>query len=146
MLISFLVAAQLAAADSVVYPVLNHERVAGSMIVSRHGDTTTVRYVFTDRNRGSRTVERHIVRDGRVISTEVRPVLPNDAVGDATLRVELQGDTVRRWTSSGTAAEAIKPDVYYATGASPFDQAMTARYLLGRPRRMSMVPGNDSAW
>ena len=23
---------------------------------------------------------------------------------------------------------------------------MTARYLLGRPRRVSMVPGNDSAW
>jgi len=53
-----LLAATVAAADGTVYPVFNHERVAGSMIVKRSTDTVTVRYVFTDRNRGSRETLR----------------------------------------------------------------------------------------
>jgi imidazolonepropionase-like amidohydrolase len=135
-----------ARSDSVVYPVLNHERRAGSMVVTHSGDTTTVRYVFTDRNRGSRQFVRYVSRDGRVILTEMRPVLPDGSLGDATLRAAIVGDSVQRWSAGHTSSEALKPGVYYAVNATPYDQAELAKYLLAQPRHMSLLPGNDSAW
>jgi len=97
-MITLLLASALAVADSTVYPVLNHDRPAGSMVVARHGDTTTVRLVFTDRNRGTRAFSRYIMRDGRVLSIENRPVLPDDRLGEPTFRFEIVGDSIRQWT------------------------------------------------
>jgi imidazolonepropionase-like amidohydrolase len=146
-MLPLLIAAAMQAAtpsDSVVYPVLNHERRAGSMVVTHTGDTTTVRYVFTDRNRGSRQFVRYVNRNGQMISTEMRPVLADGSLGDATLRVTVIGDSLQRWVSGRTSGEALKPGVYYGVTVTPYDEAQMAKYLLARPRHMSLVPGNDS--
>src|SRR5678815_1804072 len=120
----------LAVADSTAYPVLNHDRPAGSMVVVRNGDTTTVRFVFTDRNRGTRAFSRYVMRDGRVLSIENRAVLPDDRLGEPTFRLEIVGDSIRQWTPARTTTDLLQRDVFYATGFSPFDQATLARYLL----------------
>jgi len=141
----FLLASALAVADSTVYPVLNHDRLAGSMVVGRDGDTTTVRFVFTDRNRGTRVFSRYVMRDGRILSIETRPVLPDDRLGEPTFRLEIVGDSIRQWSPARTTTDVVQRDVFYATGFSPFDQAMLARHLLRQPGHTTKLPGNASA-
>ncbi len=144
-MIPFLLAATLAGADSTVYPVFNHDRPAGSMVVTRNGDTTSVRFVFTDRNRGTRVFSRYVIHDGRILSIESRPVLPDDRLGDPTFRFEIVGDSIRQWTPARTVTAPRSSDVYYATGFSPFDQALLAQHLLKQPGRSAKLPGNSTA-
>ena len=82
-LLALAAVANTAAADTMVYPVYNHDRVAGSMIVARHGDTVTVRYIYTDRNRGTRIEMRYLMHGDSAIWMERRPVLPNDQLGES---------------------------------------------------------------
>src|SRR5947208_14979285 len=119
-MIPLLLAETHAVAESTVYPVLNHDRPVGSMVVVRHGDTTTVRFVFTDRNRGTRIFSRYVTRDGRILSIENLPVLADDRLGEPVSRFEIVGDSIRQWTPARTTMEARKNDVYYATGFSPY--------------------------
>src|SRR6185436_13743470 len=91
-------AATVIAADSIVYPVLNHDRPAGTMVVTRNGDSVRVRYIFTDRNRGTRIETREVIRGNTLVSFESRPVLPDERAGDPTIRFELVGDSVRQMT------------------------------------------------
>lgn len=140
-----LAAALALAHDSTVYPVLNHDRPAGSMIVWRRGDSTTVRWVFTDRNRGTRLETRYVFRDGRIVFSENRPVLADDRSGDPTARFEVVGDSVKRWTPARTTMEAFDKDVYYGFGFTPFDEATMARFLLKYPGHSIKLPGSPSA-
>src|SRR5829696_6963708 len=144
MLTSLLAAATLAAADSTVYPVLNHDRSAGSMVVTRNGDSITVRYVFTDRNRGTRVHWRYLVRHGRTLSAELRPVLPDDRLGDPTARTEIFGDSIRRWSPTSSTTERLQPDVYYTFGGTPYEQALLAKHVLRQPQRTAKLPNNNS--
>jgi len=144
-MITLLLAATMAAADSTVYPVLNHDRAAGSMTVVHRGDTTTVRFVFTDRNRGSRFFSRYVIRDGRVLSVENRPVLADDRLGDPTSRLEIVGDSIRQWSPARTSSIALQRDVFYAIGFTPFDQVLLARHLLKQSGHTSKLAGNTSA-
>jgi imidazolonepropionase-like amidohydrolase len=144
-MLPLLLAATFAVSDSTVYPVLNHDRLAGSMVVTRSGDTTSVRYVFTDRNRGTRAFSRYVIHDGRILSIENRPVMPDDRLGDPTFRMEIVGDSIRTWTPARTTTEARKSDVYYANGFSPFDQALLAQYLIKQPGRTAKLPGSGTA-
>ena len=132
------------AGDSVSYPVLNHDRVAGSMVVARHGDSVTVRYVFTDRNRGTRVETRYAIRDGRVVFTESHPVLADGRIGDATSRLEVTAESVRNWTPTKASAERRQPDVYYGAGFTPFDQVTLAKYLLHQPQHTTTLAGQHT--
>ena len=145
-MLAFLVAAAVAS-DSTVYPVLNHDRPAGTMTVWRRagGDSVTVRWVFTDRNRGTRLEARYVFRDGRVVFLESRPVLADDRSGDPTSRFEVVGDSLRRWTPARTAMEVFHPDVYYAPVFTPFDEATAAHFLLQQPGRTTKIPGATGA-
>src|SRR5206468_6250801 len=127
----FLVAAAATgiAADSVVYPVLNHDRPAGTMVVTRKGDSVRVRYIFTDRNRGTRIEMREVLRGNAVISLESRPVLADDRSGEPTIRTEVIGDSIRQTTPTRTAAEKIVPGTYYTLSFTPFDEVRLARHL-----------------
>ena len=129
-----LLAATVAAAGSTVYPVFNHERVAGSMIVTHSADTVTVRYVFTDRNRGSRDLLRFVSHDGRLVSSQRRAVLLNDQPGEPSMRVEVIGGSIRRWSSAGTTTERYDPETYYGSAGTPYEDATLAR-LLRRTKR-----------
>ena len=132
------------ATDSTVYPVLNHDRSAGTMVVVRHGDSVTVRWIFTDRNRGVRIETRYVFRDGHVVFVENRPILADDRSGDPTSRIEVVGDSVRRWTPARTITEVYRGDVYYGSTASPFDEVTLAQFLMHRPDHTTKLPGATS--
>jgi imidazolonepropionase-like amidohydrolase len=144
-MLPLLLAVTLAGSDSVVFPVLNHDRVAGSMIVTHNGDTTTVRYVFTDRNRGTRNFGRYISRNGAVISIEMRPVLGDDRIGDPRFSLQITGDSLRQVSDTRTNVEAIKPGTYYGIGASPYDDVLLAKYLLKQPGMSGRQAAGDTA-
>ena len=142
-MLPFLFAVALAT-DSTVYPVLNHDRSAGTMVVVRRGDSVTVRWIFTDRNRGARLETRYVFRDGRMVFLENRPILADDRSGEPTSRIEIVGDSIRRWSPARTSTEAFHADVYYASTATPFDEAALARFLLHRPDHTTKLPGATS--
>jgi imidazolonepropionase-like amidohydrolase len=144
MLLPLLAAALLAANDSTVYPVLNHGRVCGSMIVVRHGDSVTVRYVFTDRNRGTRVETRYVMHGDALVHAESRPVLANGEVGDATSRIDIAGDSVRRVSRTSTVAEKLDASAIYSLFATPFDQVRVAKFLLRQPNHQGNVAGTGS--
>jgi imidazolonepropionase-like amidohydrolase len=132
------------ATDSTVYPVLNHDRPAGSMVVVRHGDSVTVRWIFTDRNRGTRLETRYVLRDGRIVFSENRPILADDRSGEPASRLEVVGDSIRRWTPARTTTEAYHADLYYGSTFTPFEEAALARFLLRRPDHTTKLPGPTS--
>jgi len=142
-MLPFLLAVALAT-DSTVYPVLNHDRSAGTMVVVRRGDSVTVRWVFTDRNRGVRIETRYVFRDGHIVFVENRPILADDRSGDPTSRIEVVGDSVRRWTPARTITEAYSGDVYYGSTASPFDEVTLAQFLMHRSDHTTKLPGATS--
>ena len=124
-------AAALAAADTTRYVVLNHDRPAGEMVVVRRGDSVTVRYVFVDRNRGTRLEHRYrVLRDGRVVGAESRPLDPEGRPGEPTDRFELVADSVRRSARGRDTVTRADPGTYQGISGTPFDQALLARYLL----------------
>ena len=145
MLLPLLAAAALAASDSTVYPVLNHGRVAGSMIVVRRGDSVTVRYVFTDRNRGARVETRYITHGDALVHAESRPVLANNETGEPTTRIDVSADSLHRVSGSQTVAEKVQPGMFYTLNATPFDEVRLAKFLLGRPNHEGNVVGSGSA-
>jgi imidazolonepropionase-like amidohydrolase len=145
-MLTFLLAAAttLAAPDSIVYPVLNHDRPCGTMVVTRHGDSVRVRYIFTDRNRGTRMEMREVLHNDVIASLESRPVLPDDRAGDPTFRIEIVGDSIRQTTPQRSSIEKVSPGVYYTATFTPFDQARFARYLLHQPNHTAKVSANSA--
>ena len=145
MLLPILAAATLAAGDSTVYPVLNHGRVAGSMVVVHRGDTVTVRLVYTDRNRGARVETRYVMRGDSLVHADSRPVLANGETGEPTIRLDISGDSIRRVQGGRTVAEKAQPGTFYSLNVTPFDEVQMARYLMRRPGHKGSVVGSGSA-
>ena len=142
MLAALLTAAVLAAADSTTYVVLNHGRPAGDMVVVRAGDSVTVRYQFVDRNRGTRLEHRYRVGpDGTLLAAESRPLATDGQAGDPTDRFEVVADSVRRSGRGGATTIARDANGWYGLNGTPYDQALVARFLLGRPGRTAVLPG-----
>lgn len=145
MRIRALAAPTVPVADSVVYPVYNHERVAGSMVVTTNADTTTIRYVFTDRNRGSRIFVRYVRRGADIISAERRPVLLDGSLGAPTSRMDIVGDSVRRSNGASTTMTARRKDAFYVGSSTPYDRSLLIARALTRPDRMVLLPSGDTA-
>jgi len=142
MLVSLFLAAATAtavAADSIVYPVLNHDRPAGTMVVTRNGDSVRVRYIFTDRNRGTRLEMREVFRGDAIVSMESRPVLADERSGDPTIRIDLFADSIRQTTPTRTSTEKALPGTYYTLTFTPYDQARLAKHLLRQPDHSAKV-------
>ncbi len=134
-----LAAAAATAADSIVYPVLNHDRPAGTMVVTRNGDSVRVRYIFTDRNRGTRLEMREVFRGDAVVSMESRPVLADERSGEPTIRIDLFADSIRQTTPTRTSTEKALPGTYYTLTFTPYDQARLAKHLLRQPDHSAKV-------
>lgn len=130
--------------DSTIYPVYNHEREAGSMVVKRSGDTTTVRYVFTDRNRGSRLFVQYVDRAGKPVSREVRPILADETLGPVTRRLEFAGDSVRIINGRGTTTTALKSTSPYPMYETPYDDLLAAQHLLRKASRSDVMSNGDT--
>jgi hypothetical protein len=134
------------AAQATVYPVYNHERPAGSMIVSRtaNGDSIRVRFVFTDRNRGARIEVLYRMHGDSVVGIESRPVLANGSVGEPTEKLEITGDSVRRWSPAKSSAAKAVRGVFYTLTYSPFEELRTAKYLLRQSNHFTKTVGDSS--
>lgn len=135
-----------AAPDSTHYVVYNHGRDAGALTAARTKDSLVVRYVYTDRNRGTRTEARYLLgANGSPVSGESRPVLASGTVGDATERFEVGGDSVRFTSLAGggrggpapssVSSKIEKGSWWSVRNWSPFEMAEQAKFLLAQPNK-----------
>ncbi len=151
-----------AAQDTTHYPVFNHGRPAGGMVVVRDGGSVVVRYIYTDRNRGGRVEARYRFNSsGDVIAADQRGIGADGVAGEPLIAYEVTGDSAR-WTSGGrggtggrggpnpgrgpvSTAVKLEGGTYFRLGV-PWDDAVLARYLLRQPDRSArIIPGSGRA-
>ena len=144
------------APDTMRYPVLNHGRPAGEMLVIRDGQNVVVRYIYTDRNRGGRIEARYrLSPSGDVIGYDQRGIAADGTSGEPTFRYEVTGDSAR-WTVLGpggrggapaggrgpvTTAVKLEPGMFFRIGGIPWENALLAQVLLRQPDKSArMLP------
>jgi len=132
-------ASPAATTDTTRYTVLNHGRPAGDMLVVAAGDSVVVQYHHVDRNRGPRYETRYVTSGGKVVGGRVWNLPLNDppaTMGAPADRFEVVHDSVF-WHGSGkdsARSAPLAPNTFYALSSSTaYDQALLARFLLGRP-------------
>ena len=129
--------------DSTRWIVDNHGRQAGELTAVRRGDSVIVRFVYRDRNRGTRVETRYrLAPDGSAIAGEARPVQDDGTVGDVAERFEIVGDSV---VFLGARARREPGGWTGLRTATPWEQASLARYLMSRPGRAAPVSGTAPA-
>ena len=130
------------AADSSRWIVCNHGREAGDLVVVTRGDSAIVRFVFTDRNRGTRLEGRYRMdAKGNFIAGESRPVLADGSAGAPTDAFTVVGDSLKR----GTVAMAIEKGAFVAgRSGTPWEQAKLVSWLLAQPNRTGKMFGNPN--
>jgi len=147
-------AATISAPDSTRYVVLNHGRGAGDMVVVNAGDSTVVRWIFTDRNRGTRLETRYrFDAKKQLLSGEVRQIAPTGVAGPAGQAFEVHGDSVRFPQASGRAGGSGAPAaVKLETGTylglrtgAPYEEMLLANYLLKQPKMTAKIAGGPTA-
>jgi imidazolonepropionase-like amidohydrolase len=133
------------ALDTTTYVVLNHGRPAGEMLVIQSGDSVIVRYHHVDRNRGQRVETRYRISPNGVVragETWQLPLYgPERPAGEPADRFEVVRDSVL-WGGRDSTRRAARsePGIYYRLRSfTPFDQALLARFLLGRPDRAARL-------
>ena len=141
------------APDTVRYPVINHGRLAGEMLVIRDGSNVVVRYIYVDRNRGQRLEARYrLSPSGELIGSELRTIGADGTPSEPTLRFEVTGDSAR-WTQFGSGgrggrnggrgptpnAVKVEPGMFFRTGGIPWETALLAQHLLRQPDRTARL-------
>jgi hypothetical protein len=146
MLIPLLAALLVSAPDSTRWIVSNHGREAGDLVVTTRGDSITARWVFTDRQRGTRLETRYRVgAGGQLISGESRPVLADGAAGEATERFTVVGDSVRVSGPGGERLLKREPDAWLALQAeTPWAFARQVKTLLATKDRRGRLPNGTA--
>ncbi|MBC7898281.1 MAG: amidohydrolase family protein [Cytophagaceae bacterium] len=131
------------AADSSRWLVMNHGRPAGDLVVMTSRDSVVSRFVFRDRNRGTRVETRYrLGANGAVVAGESRPVLPDGTVGQPGDRFEVVGDSI----VYGTMRSALRTGSWVGLrNGTPWDDAALARHLLGRPERSAAIAPSGRA-
>jgi imidazolonepropionase-like amidohydrolase len=149
--LSLAAATLLASSDSTSYVVLNHGRNAGDMTVVSAGDSTVVRWIFVDRNRGTRLETRYRYGPGKQLaSADMRQIAVNGVAGPPNQSLVIRGDSAF-WPLSaagGGTPRTARFDAGTFVGIStflPFDEAALASFLLKQPRMTARVLPNDSA-
>ncbi len=148
-LLSLLAAATIAASDTTAYVVLNHGRWAGDLVIVHAGDSTVSRYIYTDRNRGTRVETRYrFGANKELLGAEVRQVAADGTAGPAMQGFTVLDDAVYN-VPSGRAAPAPAPgsSVTLLGGVkrvhtqflglrvgSPYEQTLLANWLLKQPK------------
>lgn len=141
-------AASAVATDTTRWIVSNHGREAGDLVVVRTADSVLVRWIFTDRNRGTRVEMRYQLNaKGDLVRGEQRPVLADGTAGAPTDGFEAGADTVWYGRNNGAARTAVRrpPAAFVSVRAgTPWEQAKLARFLLTQPTRAAAVVGIGS--
>lgn len=138
----------ITAGDTTRYTVDNHGRRAGDLLVVTRGDSLVARWVFTDRNRGTRVETRYrLGPDGERLGGEQRPVLPDGTAGAPTDGFTVAGDSIRSVSANGSGnTVALVPGAFVAVrGGTPLELAWLARHLLQRPDRAAPVALGSTA-
>ncbi len=140
-------AASIGASDTTSYVVLNHGRRAGDMVIVSQGDSTIVRWIFVDRNRGTRVESRYrFGSDKHLVSADSRGIAPDGHATDPVEAFEVRGDSVH-WPAptggrGGNAPTATKLDpamfIGLRTGV-PYEQARLAAFLIKQPKMTAQV-------
>jgi hypothetical protein len=146
------------APDTTRYPVLNHGRPAGEMLVIRDGLATVVRYIYTDRNRGQRIEARYrSTMDGEIVASESRTIGPDGVAGEPNVRYDVTGDSARIVMAGGgrggRGGAATTPRVFrkdpgmiFRMGGTPWDDALLVRHLMRQPQQTAaLAPGGATA-
>ncbi len=147
LLVTLLLAAP--APDSARWIVNNHGREAGDLVVTTRGDSVIARWVFTDRNRGTRLETRYRVGpSGLPVGGEARPVLADGSAGAATEAFSTTPDSVRQGVPSapgGVRTSARGANDWVALrGDTPWAQALLAKTLLAMPGKASKIAGGPA--
>lgn len=137
-MLALLTASLLQAPDTVRWEIFNHGRLAGAMTEVDHGDSTTVRWRYQDRQRGPRqetTYRRNA--QGTIVGFVTRSLgVLNNVPGDVTESAEWR-DGRWQWQVGRDAGSALAGSLVTArAGASPNESAAGAFY----------VPSNESPW
>lgn len=142
--------ALILAADTTSFVVLNHGRPAGEMLVVGSGDTTVVRYHHYDRQRGSRSEARYVMRDGALVAGETWQLplygaIPSPLPAPSD-RFEITRDSVLWGRRDSTRGAARTPTSFYRMRSGTlFDQALLARHLLTQPgRSVALLPAGQA--
>lgn len=130
------------AADSTRWIVSNHGREAGDLVVTTRGDSVIVRWVFTDRNRGTRLETRYRLSNGQLVAGEARPVLPDGTAGAPTEAFVATRDSIRQGLSP-TAVRMVRQagDLPALRGDTPWEQARLTQAILTAPGRTGRIAG-----
>ncbi|MFA6165987.1 MAG: amidohydrolase family protein [Gemmatimonadaceae bacterium] len=138
-------AASTVAADTTRWIVSNHGREAGDLVVVRTADSAIVRWVFTDRNRGTRVEMRYQLNaKGDLLRGQQRPVLMDGTAGAPTDGFEAGVDSVWYGLGNGMPRTAMRrPSGAFVTvrAGTPWEQAKLARFLLTQTTRTAAVVG-----
>lgn len=164
-LIPLLAAATIAGSDTTSYVVLNHGRWAGDLTVVHAGDSTVSRYIFTDRNRGTRIETRYrFGSDNALRAAELRQIAADGTAGPALQGFTVHGDSIYSLVATGRAGGAgaagtaggpsaaaqagVKRDPAAFLGlrfGSPYEQTLIADYLLKQPKMTGTLLGGLAA-
>ena len=136
-------------ADTTRWIVDNHGREAGDLVLVRTADSTVVRWVFTDRNRGTRLEMRyHRDAKGQLVGGEMRPVLADGTAGAPTDSYEAGADSVWFGVAASARRTAFKREASAYVGlrgGTPWEQAALARFLLAQPKKTAALVGGGTA-
>lgn len=137
MLLPLLVlAASALAPDSTRWIVSNHGREAGDLVVTTSADSVQVRFVFTDRNRGTRISTRYRVNaGGGWTGGESRPVLADGTLGQPTESFAVVGDSVMFGGAVPGKLPLTRSTYTALRTMTPWETAAMARWLLAQPNR-----------
>ncbi|MGH7655494.1 MAG: amidohydrolase family protein [Gemmatimonadaceae bacterium] len=153
-LMSLLAAAAVAASDTTSYVVLNHGRLAGDLKIVSAGDSTVSRWIFTDRNRGTRIETRYrFGADKKVLAADLRQIAADGTAGPALQGFTVHGDSVYNVSGGSRAGAAatvagVKRNPAQFLGlrfGSPYEQALIANYLLKQPKMTGELLGGLAA-
>ncbi len=142
-LFALVTAAALAAGDSSSYVVLNHGRWAGDMTVVTTGDSTVMRWIFVDRNRGTRIETRYrFGKEKNLVSADARQIAPDGRAGAPFDGFTVSGDSAVRISTSGQGSIAnVQHATHIQSGSyvglstgTPYEQALLAAYLIKQPQ------------
>ena len=140
-------------ADTSRWIVSNHGREAGDLVLVRTADSAIVRWVFTDRNRGTRMEMRYRLNaTGDLAAGEFRPVLGDGSAGAPLDAFAANADSVWYGLTNGVTNGARRAgakrtaDTFVGLrSGTPWEQAELARFLLAQKTRSAVVRGGGTA-
>lgn len=161
-LLSLFAAATFATSDSTSYVVLNHGRWAGDLTVVHAGDSTVSRWIFTDRNRGTRVETRYRFGTSNTLrAAELRQIGADGIAGPPLQGFTVRGDSIYNIAAGGRGGGAgaaggtggappagtkIDPAAFLGLRfGGPYEQTLIANYLLKRPKMTGTLMGGIAA-